>query len=36
MAVVFCLIYCVNDFFDRLLEKLRSPGRLDGNENSHV
>ena len=35
MAVVFCLI-CVNDFFDRLLEKLRSPDRLDGNENSHV
>ena len=34
MAVVFCLIYCVNDFLIDFLRRLRSPNRLDGNEKS--
>ena len=34
MAVVFRLIYCVNDFWIDFLRRLRSPVRLDGNENS--
>ena len=32
--VVFHLIYCVNDFFDRFHKKLNSSDRLDKNENS--
>ena len=34
MAVVFCLIYCVNDFLIDFLRRLKSSDRLDGNENS--
>ena len=34
MAVVFYLIYCVNDFLIDFLRKWKSPDRLDGNENS--
>ena len=34
MAVVFCLIYCVNDFLTDFLRKYKSPDRLDGIENS--
>ena len=29
-----CLIYCVNDFLLDFLIRLKSPDRLDGNENS--
>ena len=34
MAVVFCLIYYVSDFLIDLLRRLKSPDRLDGDENS--
>ena len=34
VVVVFCLIYCVKDFSIDFLRRLRSPDRLDGNENS--
>ena len=34
VVVVCCLIYCVNDFLIDFLRRLRSPDRLDGNENS--
>ena len=34
MAVVFCLIYFENDFLLDFLRRLKSPDRLDGNENS--
>ena len=34
MAVVFCLSYCANDFLIDFMRRLRSPDRLDGNENS--
>ena len=34
MAVVFCLIYCVNDFLTDFLRRLKSLDRLNGNENS--
>ena len=33
VAVVFCLIYCVNGFLIDFLRRLKSPDRLDGNEN---
>ena len=34
MAVVFCLIYRVNDFLKDFLRRLKSLDRLDKNENS--
>ena len=34
VGVVFCLIYCVNDFLIDFLRRLKSSDRLDGNENS--
>ena len=34
MAVVFCLISCVNDFLLDFLRRLKSPDSLDGNENT--
>ena len=34
MAVVFCLILCMNDFLTDFLRRLKSPDRQDGYENS--
>ena len=34
VEVFSCLIYCVNDFLLDFLRRLKSPDRLDGNENS--
>ena len=33
-ALVFTVIYGVNDYFIDFLRRLKSPDRLDGNENS--